>query len=245
VIRLGDIWRQRLWVWVPAAVFFLANLVTLCVYQFGYGDRVASLQQDLREQHNEEKSAEADKHHVEVLLQQATINRKRVEDLYGESFSTAKRRLTGVTAEVEALAAKAGLQPKAMNFPEQEIAGYGLVKHSFVFSVTGNYVELRQFINFLELSDSFLTLESVTVVRGAVDKGAGPRAGRSGALPPSHGVNPRQLLPTAPPGLPPLPPPLIVNNAPDLNLNLSLSTLFARNGQNLDAPPPAPGRGRS
>jgi Tfp pilus assembly protein PilO len=244
VIQLGEIWRQRLWVWIPPTVFLIANLVVLAVYQFGYGDRVGTLQQELREQRNQEKAAKDDKLHVESLLQQASINRKRVENLYSDSFSTRKRRLTSVTAEVEALAGKAGLVPKALTFPEQEVAGYGLIKHSFVFNVTGNYVALRQFINLLEQSDSFLTLEGVTVFRTGGDKNA-RGATRGLGAPIMRPPNGRGLSANGMPGLPPLPTAPASNNAPDLGLNLALSTLFSSNGQNLDAPRQTPGRSGS
>jgi len=46
----GEIWRQRLWVWVPALLFFLANATAYTVYRFGFADRVASLQEDLKTQ---------------------------------------------------------------------------------------------------------------------------------------------------------------------------------------------------
>src|SRR5262249_7156107 len=36
-------------------------------------------------------------------------------------------------------------------------------KRSFVFEVDGTYLDLRKFINLLELSDSFLTLEAVSL----------------------------------------------------------------------------------
>ena len=38
----GDvIWRQRLWVWLPALVFFLANAAAFSVYRFGFAGDVA------------------------------------------------------------------------------------------------------------------------------------------------------------------------------------------------------------
>jgi len=132
-----EIWRQRLWVWLPAALFFLVNASAFAVYRFGYADRVEALKDELKSQHAAEKSEEAKRRHHEGLLQQATINRQRIEQLYAESFSTRRRRLTGVTAEVISLAGKAGLAPRALAYPEQEIQGYNLIKRSFIFTVDG------------------------------------------------------------------------------------------------------------
>jgi hypothetical protein len=212
-----EIWSQRLHIWLPAAIFFSANLVALGVYRFGYANGVGSLKERLQQVQAEQRSREADHHRREALLQQAMVNRKRIDALYNESFSTRKRRLTGITAEVEALAERAGLEPRTFNYPEQEIEGYGLTKRSFVFSVSGSYLDLRKFINLLEVSDSFLTLEAVTASRGD-DSRSAARPAVPGGIP---GV-----------GVPGVPPAAAgpISNSPHLNLSLTLSTLFARDG---------------
>jgi len=64
---------------------------------------------------------------------------------------------------VQSLARKAGLDPRSIAYPEPEIEDYGLVKRSFIFTVDGDYLALRKFLNLLELSDSFLTLEDASV----------------------------------------------------------------------------------
>jgi type IV pilus assembly protein PilO len=162
----GDIWRQRLWVWVPALVFFAANAVAWGVYRFGYADRNLSLAEDLGRQKQEAKQQTAEAARLKNLWDLAQSNQDQVKQLYQEHFSTRRRRLTEVTAEVKSLAEKAGMRPKALSYPEQEIQAYGLVKRSFVFSVEGTYLDLRKFINLLELSDSFLTLESMALAGG-------------------------------------------------------------------------------
>ena len=58
------------------------------------------------------------------------------------------------------MARKAGLVPRSISYPEQEIQDYGLIKRSFIFSVAGTYVNLRKFITLLERSHSFLTLRA-------------------------------------------------------------------------------------
>lgn len=171
-----DIWRQRLGVWLPATLFVAANLAALAVYHFAYSNRVNVLRQELEAQGAAEKAAHAEHLRLEGLLQRTQINRQRVAQLYDEHFSTRKRRMTAVTAEVEALAARAGLAPRAFTYPEEEIQRYGLIKRSFIFTVQGTYPALRRFINLLELSDSFLTLEGVSLAEGAAAlRGAAPQ----------------------------------------------------------------------
>ena len=167
----SEIWRLRLWVWLPALLFFLANAVAFSVYRFGYADRVESLETDLGEAKEQLQPQSLRRKELERLIQRAGIAEAAVRQLYDEQFSTRSERLTRVTAEVKSLARKAGLNPRTLSYPEEVIEDYGLVKRSFVFPVEGTYLELRQFINLMELSDSFLTLEAVTLSEAGRDSG--------------------------------------------------------------------------
>jgi Tfp pilus assembly protein PilO len=157
-----EIWRQRLWIWLPALVFFLANAGAFTVYRLGYAGNVQSLARDIDTEKDELKKLEANRLGLEKLIERADANRRQVDSLY-DRFATRRQRLTEVTAEVQSLAKRAGLDPRSLSYPEEEIEDYGLVKRSFIFSVDGNYLALRKFLNLLELSDSFLTLEDASV----------------------------------------------------------------------------------
>ena len=108
---------------------------------------------------------------LERRLQRASAAKAGMQELYEERFSTRSQRLTRVTAEVKSLARKAGLNPGSLSYPEQPIEGYGLVKRSFIFNVQGTYQELRQFLNLMELSNSFLTLESISLSEAGEEQG--------------------------------------------------------------------------
>lgn len=188
----GEIWRQRLWIWVPAAVFFLANAGAFAVYKLGYAGRVETLQERLDGQAQQLRDLEGQRRSVEAMLARVRTNEQQVEQLYAERLSTRSRRLTGITSEVKELAAKSGMVPRSLSYPEEDIEEFGLIKRSFVFSVDGTYVELRKFLNLLEISRSFLSLDEVSV--GSSSEG------------------------------------------PELHIELSLSTLFARDAEDSGAP---------
>ena len=171
----GEIWRQRLWIWVPALLFFLANATAFAVYRFGYAERVASLQESSRTQQATGSSrwaqAQAEARGAARAL---AAQRAEIEQLYTESFSTRKQRMTDITAEVKTLARKAGLEPKSFSYPEQEIQRYGLIKRSFIFSVEGTYRSCA----------SSSTCSSVAIVPdprgGDLERGERRPAGRAG-----------------------------------------------------------------
>jgi type IV pilus assembly protein PilO len=170
VIDRGQIWRLRLWVWLPALIFFLANAVAFSVYRFGYAGRIGSLEEDLGRQRQELEPLERRRSELQALVTRVKTNRDEVERLYDKRFATRSQRLTRFTAEVKDLASAAGLEPASISYPEEEIEDYGLVKRSFVFTVEGTYLELRKFINLLEISGSFLALEGLSLTEG-VERG--------------------------------------------------------------------------
>lgn len=182
----SEIWRQRIWIWLPALLFFLANAVAFSVYRLGYAGQVQSLESDMESVREQLKPLEQQRTVLERRLQRARAAETEVQQLYADRFSTRSQRLTRTMNEVRTLARQAGLNPKSISYPRQDIEDYGLEKRSFVFPVVGTYAELRQFLNLLELTDSFLTLEAVTLS----EEGG--------------------------------------NEGPELQMNLTLSTLFAR-----------------
>lgn len=234
----GDIWRQRVWVWATAAAFVSLNVVGLLVYRFAYSDRVNTLEIDLRDQGRQLSEARAARLHSEDLVRLAQVNRERIWQLYDDHFSTRRQRLTGVTAEVKDLARRAGLVPRSITYPEEQIQQYGLIKRSFIFSVEGTYTDLRKFVNLLELSDSFLTLEDVSLAEegqrrdGAFGGAGGP--GRASFSQPAAPVRP---------GMPAVAPAAAAGTQGALRMGLTISTLFAAREESPDAQAPLPGVG--
>ncbi|HYG62834.1 MAG TPA: hypothetical protein VEL74_09655 [Thermoanaerobaculia bacterium] len=161
-----SIWRLRLWVWLPALIFFLANVVVFTVYRLGYAGTVQSLERDLEDEKVELEKQASERRRLEELLAKAETNRRQIQQLYGQRFSTRQARLTLIDREVKTLARQAGMAPRSVEYLQQEIEDFNLIKRSFNFSVHGTYPELRQFINLLELSDSFLILEAMTLSQG-------------------------------------------------------------------------------
>lgn len=212
----GEIWRQRLWIWVPALLFFLANVVAFAVYTVGYGGRLDALDDTLAGQEQELKTLKDQQREAQTMLTRVRTNEQQVAQLYAERLSTRSRRLTGIIAEVQAMARKAGLIPRAYTFPERDIEEFGLVQRSHVFNVQGTYAELRRFVNLVEASRFFLSIDEVRVsgnddspeldisleistLFAREDEGAAPAAGTADAADAADAAEPA-ATPAAPPG---------------------------------------------
>jgi chorismate mutase len=152
---------ERWQLWLPALLFLLANVGVFSVYRLAYAGRIQALDDRVRVLDGERAKAESRRQELEAARAAAARSQSDIETLYRDRFSTERQRLTRMIAEVKGLAQKAGLDPNRISYPVEEIEAYGLVKKSVVFTVGGTYPQLRQLINFLELSSSFLTLEGV------------------------------------------------------------------------------------
>lgn len=161
-----SIWRRRVALWLPALVFFLLNVVVLLVYPVRFAGRMEVTADEL----DQERAvlAELVERRRDLESQRQGIERTRlaVDEMYGERLAPESERLTRIIAEVKDLAARSGLTPPAVSYPTEPLEEYGLRRRGFVFSVEGSYADLRKFINLLELSQTFLTLEEVTLSEG-------------------------------------------------------------------------------
>ena len=158
--RVG-IWRRRLWVWLVPLVVVLLNIGALLLYRAEYAGQVPALERRLQNARQELADLEAETRVVRRANQIARKNRNQLGRFYEDVLSTQSRRFTEVITEVKSLARRAGLQPSSFSYPTEELEDYGLIKRSIVFTVSGSYLDLRNFINLLELSQYFLTLEEV------------------------------------------------------------------------------------
>lgn len=166
------VWRERAWIWAPVLIFFLVNLVAFGIYRLGYANRVGALEEGLAAD-RAELAKLVDRERVVALgIERARASRAGIRQLYQDRFSTRKRRLTQIIAEVQGLARKAGLDPKEITYPEERIDDFGLVRRAFNFSVGGTYSGLRRFFDLLETSDSFVTIEGVDLVAADDETGS-------------------------------------------------------------------------
>jgi hypothetical protein len=158
-----EIFRRHLLAWsIPLGLLAL-NVAWLSAFGSGARLRAADLEGRLeraRDEHARETSLLAER---EKLWIAANENRERTRALYDERFSTESARLTAAMREVKDLASRAGLEPRSISYPEERLEEYGLLRRSFVFSVEGTYTELRTFLHLLELSSSFVAVDSIQV----------------------------------------------------------------------------------
>lgn len=165
------LWRRRLWIWLPPAVALTAATLYLVSLQRGVRSQGATLEARLEVAQREHGQAQTSLARLEKLAAAAQANRDETVRFMEEKFATEAGRFTSLVREIKQLAEHAGLDPKEIGFPEEAYAELGLVRRSFVFSVQGSYVNLRAFLYLLELSPSYVSVDSIQVRELAGGKG--------------------------------------------------------------------------
>lgn len=154
-------WRRRLRLWVLPLVFCALNAAAAALYQTSFAGNVKVLHRLVSSASEELAELQGERQESEAFLERVEARRAAMKELYEEHFSTAAQRFTTMVREAKRLARQAGLAPASVAYPENKLGDGALVERRMVFAVQGTYDQLRTFINFLELTDQFLTLESV------------------------------------------------------------------------------------
>jgi len=158
-----ELFRRRLWVWLPALLFLVANVALFSTYRLVYAGQVQSLRGRLAEREAALAKLTERGEELDRLTRSARDNRERLDTLYTDRLAAERQRFTRLVAEIKELAARSGLEPTSISYPGEDLADFGLVKRYFTFSVEGTYAELREFVKLLELTPSFVTLEQVNL----------------------------------------------------------------------------------
>lgn len=161
-----DTWRRHLWLWSLPLGFCVLNLLAVAFYHWAFAGQVERLESRYQTASETLEQTQNEQVVIRDSLDRVAALRVNVLGLHRDRFKTEERRFTETIREVKKLARQAGLKPTALSYPRKPFAGHGLIQRNINFSVRGSYEQLRNFINFLELSEYFLTLNSVTLTGG-------------------------------------------------------------------------------
>lgn len=170
MILSPEAWVRNLRLWLPQLVFFLLALGLLVFYRTALADDAELGQARLARRAEDLEAVRSDRERVASYLERASALEEGIEQFFGVRLTSEAASLTRIIAEIKALSQQAGLAPQQITYDKEDIEDEEVMRRSLVFPVVGNYRELRQLINFLELSDSFLILEEV---RLRTDEGGG------------------------------------------------------------------------
>jgi Tfp pilus assembly protein PilO len=172
VSRASSLWWQRRRLWLPPAIFLALDLLLLAGYETALAGKMGMQVGAVATRRQELATLRARREGRERLVASARSTRLAVDHLYKEGLGTQAMRLTAVMLEVKRLAHQAGLGGvEAFTYTDEVDKEMPLDRKTIVFSANASYDQLRGFINLLELSPSFLTLEQISVQQEPTGQG--------------------------------------------------------------------------
>lgn len=166
-----EVWQRSLRLWALPLGFCLINLFVFSFYGSAFAGKVEDL--ELRYEVSTQRLAEIEEERLVIdrFLDEIEVHDGRVKQIYGKQFQTEAKRFTHFLRTVKDLAKKAGLKPTSLGYPKKVLDDYDLIQRDVNFSVSGTYDQLRKFINFLELTEHFITLTKVGLGGSGNDRG--------------------------------------------------------------------------
>lgn len=165
-----DSWQRHLWLWVLPLSFCVLNLLGVAFYWWAFAGQVETLETRYRQANERLVDIQEEQEVIREFLDRVEVHKEEIQGLHRGRFRTEEERFTHVIQEVKKLARQAGLRPSSLSYPRKSFTGHGLIQRNINFSVKGSYDQLRSFINFLELTEHFITLNSVTLGESGNDQ---------------------------------------------------------------------------
>jgi Tfp pilus assembly protein PilO len=108
---------------------------------------------------------------MKELDQRFEGEQEKVKKFYGDILGTKDTRMIRIQREVRTIAASLNMDPETIAYQPEVLDKVGLMRFSVNVPLSGDYRNLRQFINKIEKSENFLIVDSVTL-GGSKDGGA-------------------------------------------------------------------------
>ncbi|UWZ81175.1 type 4a pilus biogenesis protein PilO [Geoalkalibacter halelectricus] len=163
-VVLKALWRQNPVIPAFLAVLLVVNVLLYLSVAYVYGPRVGQLQQQLLRQQAQLRDLEL---RGEAQVTPRAIYRQGQQDL--EAFYAAippREDLSRLIGELFHLAGEAGLSIERITYDPQRLREAPLLGYTLVFSVNGNYEQLKRFVFSLEHSPRIIALDEISFSGG-------------------------------------------------------------------------------
>jgi len=173
------IWQEKRVLLIILGVLLAANTMFFFTYRVQYQSRLDALDTRMDEVQNELDAARNGRIQAERTIASYKKVEGDVAEVFDEHWSTQRRRLTLMIAEVKRLAVASSLVPASYSFEKgttkavttgsRSKEALGASEVGVAFTVKGSYQQARRLINLLELSRQFVIIDSIGLAAGEAD----------------------------------------------------------------------------
>jgi hypothetical protein len=159
---LWKILLERKWVWIPAAILLVLNVLAFVGYRYLFAEQFSleALRRDRLEKEWDAASA------TNAGLKRTLAAWQGATDgiaVFYDRLGTRPDKLTPMIQEIEGLARKAGVLPHQLTFAYNDHPTGELEEVRLVFPFESDYSGVRNLLHLLEVAPSFVITESVSL----------------------------------------------------------------------------------
>ena len=158
-MRFWTLCIERRWIWLPALILLALNGLLYLGYRTLLSDRF-NLAADKRERLEKEYQAASQQWDgFKRSLEGWRAAEAGIAEFYAR-VGRREERLPELMQEIDDLARKVGAVPHRINFGQSEVKDADLVEFAIEFPFEGDYAGVRNLLNLLEITPSFLILDA-------------------------------------------------------------------------------------
>jgi hypothetical protein len=158
-MRFWALCVERRWFWLPALILLALNGTLYVGYRTLLSERfdLAAVKRERLEK--EYQAATEQRDGLKRSLDGWRAAEASIAEFYGR-IGRREERLPELLQEIDELARKVGAVPHQLRFGQTEIGEADLVEFSIEFPFEGDYGSVRTLLNLLEITPSFLIVDS-------------------------------------------------------------------------------------
>jgi hypothetical protein len=159
---IREFWRLKIILVIVTGGLFLSDSA-MAIYSIRASSSIATSRQELTAQSALLRLLRADVKRANEI-QRAIPKTKADCELFEDSLPSAGAGYSVISAELQDLSQKAGLQTGSISFHPKEFTAHGITEVSLDASVNGNYKSVVQFVNELQHSKNHYIVDDLTLV---------------------------------------------------------------------------------
>jgi Tfp pilus assembly protein PilO len=156
-------WLRLWYVWAPATLIVVANVVWLAGMRGAVLGRGSLLAQQVDEAHLAVSKLQSQADQLERIKRSLTALEENLGALRQEEMAPMRERLVPFLTDVVKRTQEAGLRAERVSYTAQREEKSGLVYFSANYRVKGSYEQIRQCAFLLESSPQFILLEGLAL----------------------------------------------------------------------------------
>ncbi len=146
-----------------AAVLFIINLSFIVIIKNPQKNALINLYDQIRENRKSLNKSYEYLNRLEKRLKKLKFTDESLSKFYSEVLKPKNTGIVEMRKELDSLLRQMNISTVNLTYDNKEVPEYNLFQVSITLPIEGNYASIRRFINKIENSKNFITIESISL----------------------------------------------------------------------------------